>query len=161
VAISAGAASEPSAREPTITLSSTPNTRAATSTGRDVDQRVADADDTEREHRDDGRRHCSDERERSAPEHDSECEVAGEPLAADEPQGDGGAEQRADAARRLEQPHAGVAQVEQVERGDDDQHAERACDQALRAVEADQQPQPRLRADGPQPARKPAERITT
>ena len=114
---------------------------------RDVDERVPHADDAERDHGGEGHRDGADHHERRAPEDDPEREVAGEPSAPDERERDAGADDRADAARRLEQADARVADVEQVERGHDHEHAEGAGHEALCAVEADQEPQPRLGAD--------------
>ena len=115
---------------------------------RHVDEGVSDADDRERDDRDPRVGKQAEQGERQAPEHEPGAEIAGQALPSDEREHHRRSDQGADAAHRLEQAEPGVAHVQQAERRRDEQHAEGAGDEALRAVEADQQPQARLGADG-------------
>ena len=77
-------------------------------------------------------------------------------LRADERERDDRADDRADAGRRLQEPDAGVAEVEQLERDDDDEHAVGARDERLRAVEPDHDAQARLAPHGAEAGGDPA-----
>ena len=61
------------------------------------------------------------------------------------------ATQRADdparADRAVEDPDPRVAEIEQLQRGDDDEHVQRARDEVLGAVEPDDEPKPRIGVD--------------
>ena len=94
--------------------------------------------------------------ERHAPQKQADAEVGREPLAADERERDDSAEHPADAARRVEPADAAAPEREQLERGDDDEHAHRPGDNRLRGVEEHDHPQPRRRAIARKPARTPS-----
>ena len=64
-----------------------------------------------------------------------------------EEQGDEPADEPTDAHRGVEQPDAGLVELEQLERGDDDEHVERAGDERLRRVEANERSEGRLARD--------------
>ncbi len=113
----------------------------------DVDERDADADDGQEEQRHRRLGEQPDHQDRQAPEHEPDREVRAEAIATDERERAEAAEEPSDPDRRVEEPDARLAEVEQLEGRDDDQHVERAGDQRLRAVEPDDQPQARVAPD--------------
>lgn len=115
-----------------------------------VHERGADAEQAEQEEGRHRLRPDAEERDRRAPDHHPQPEVAREPAAADERDRHERSEQAADADRRVEEADARLAEVEQVERHGDDEHAERTRDERLRGVEPDQQAQLRIGAYGPE-----------
>ena len=154
---SRGRSSAPSASEPTITLSRQPKTRAGDlgrrgplqeRHRRDVDQRVADADDPERERRDDRGRGRADEQRAAAPQSRSPiAKSAAIRARATSDSATAAPSERADPAGSLQQADPGRPEPEQLQRDHDDEHAERAGDEALCAVEPDQQAEARLGGD--------------
>jgi len=102
-----------------------------------VDQRVREADHREEDEHEHEVRPERDERDREAPEEDTDPEVACQTLPAGEC-GDGqDPEHAADADGGVEPAHAGVARVEEAERDEHEQDLERAGDERLRARQAD------------------------
>ena len=89
----------------------------------DVDDAVADPEQAERDDRRPRLRQRCERDQRSAEAGEAEAEVGRGAPAADERERDDRADDRADAGRRLQEPDAGVAEVEQLERDDDDKHA--------------------------------------
>ena len=115
----------------------------------DVDDRVPDADHAERGDGDEGDRHASHENEREAEQRKPEREVARETAACREDEGDEPADQPTDSDGGVEEADAGLVEVEQLERRDDDEHVERSGDERLRPVQADERAQVRLPDDRP------------
>ena len=87
------------------------------------------------------------ESERQPEQRKADREVPRETAAAGEDERDEPSDEPSDADRGVEQPDARRLQVEQLERGDDDEHVERARDERLGRVEADERPQRRLAGD--------------
>ena len=113
----------------------------------DVDHRVGEADDSERQRRDRSR---SGRRRRVAavaPEESPIAKSVATRARDHQRQRHGSAEQRPDAAGSLQHTDACRAEAEQLQRDRDDEHAERSGNDALGAVEPDQQAQPRLTGD--------------
>ena len=115
---------------------------------RDVDDAVPDPEQRERDDRRPRPRQRREREQRRAEAREPEPEVRRRAPAPDERERDERADDRADAGRRLQEPDAGVAEVEQLERDDDDEHAVRAGDDRLRAVEPDHDAQARLASHG-------------
>ena len=99
----------------------------------DVDERVAEAEHAERDERNPGLRPDADRSQGRAPEQDPDPEVRGETLAADQRERRQRADDPADPGSRVQEADAGVSPLQQVERGDDDEHAERTGDHGLGA----------------------------
>ena len=127
----------------------------------DVDDRVADPEHAERDDGDDGEREPTEDRERQPEEREPEREVAGQAPARGEDERDEAADEPADADGGVEEPDTRLVEVEQLERRDDDEHVERARDERLRGVEADQRPQGRLAHDRRDPGEDAAVLVAT
>ena len=102
-----------------------------------VHERVPDPEDADEDDRAEDGRPDADQSEPGADQDEPQPEVRGEPPPADQGERDGDADDAADADRGVEEAEARVADVEQVERRDDDQHAQRAGDDRLAEVEED------------------------
>jgi hypothetical protein len=115
---------------PTTRLSSTPKTRARTSSGT-ARWRRGEQDQgggLTRPHADEG--------DRRAPDDEADPEAGGETAPSDEDQREPGARQSAHAHGRVEEADSRLPHVQQVERADDDEDVERARHEGLGRVEA-------------------------
>ncbi len=119
----------------------TPKTRASTSSGTvrwmsvknaTSSTELPDADDRQQDEGERVVRQDSDECERHAPEDDAEHERRSEARQASEREGRERPDQRSDAEGGVEEPDTGLADVEELEGHDDEQHRVRACDERLR-----------------------------
>ena len=88
----------------------------------------------------------ADQRDRDPPEHDSDQEVRRQ-APSDQQRRDERADQASDPHRRVEEADSVLAEVEQLERGDDDQDVERAGDERLRGEQRHQDAKPGLAED--------------
>ena len=148
-----GVNTEPTPRPPTAAASTTPNTRPATRSGRvpldqrhrgDVDDTVPDPEQAERDHGGPRPWQGGERDQRSAEAGESEPEVGSCAPAPNEREREQRADDGADARRRLQEPDAGVAEPEELERDHDDEHAVGPRHERLRTVEADHDAQTRL-----------------
>ena len=114
---------------------------------RDVDDRVADADDREQHEREHLVRPDRDERNRNAPDEDAEAEVRSEPTPADEGRRSDSAEQAADADGGIEEADARVPGVEELQRDHHDQDVQHPVDERLRGEQPHEQTQAPLPGD--------------
>ena len=142
--MSTGAATEPSATATSVTLSIAANARASTASGTARCNSVSPATSTivlptptsakaAKATQASGHRPTSEERH--APEQQSHPEVGPELRARDEHRGRDAADDATDTERRVEQAHAGGAEVERLEGEHDDQDTERAVDERLHGEE--------------------------
>ena len=102
---------------------------------RDVEQRVADADDAETDEGPPGPRPGSDERDRRAPEHERDAEDAGQLATSDEADGSQPAGERTGAERGVQPAEAGLAHAEELDRRDDKEHVQQPAHHRLRVEE--------------------------
>ena len=105
----------------------------------DVDERVADADERERSQGHADIRPRRDGDERQAPEHGADDERDGQPGAMHEGHDDDGADEGSQADGRVQQAHAALTDLQQRERGDDDEDVDAAGRQRLAGEHARQQ----------------------
>ena len=131
-------------------LSSTPKTRASTSSGAiladqrepgDVDQRVADADERQQEQRRSLLREDADEGERQSPQADPDREPCAQSAGPDQERGAERPEHRAHPDRGHQGADAGIAGAEQLDRDHHREHGQRAAGQGLRCRESDDERQ--------------------
>ena len=94
--------------------------------------------------------------ERQPEEREPDGEVPRQPSPRREDERDEAADEPADADGGVEEPDTRRVEVEQLERRDDDEHVERARDERLRRIEADERPEVGSRAIVAIPARMPA-----
>ena len=99
--------------------------------GRDVDHGVAEADDRRGEQGEDVVRQQPHQRQRQAPEDDGDAEPPRHRPAADQQRAGHAPDQRADADGSLDHADARLATLEEVDRDDHDEDAERSPDHRL------------------------------
>ena len=81
------------------------------------------------------------------PQDDADPEVGREPLATDQGERGQRAQNAADAQGRVQQADSGVTSMQQLERGDDDEYADRAGDERLGRVQTDDDTQAAVAGD--------------
>ena len=123
----------------------------------DVHDRHADARDAEQEERGGGGDHDANEGDRHAEHQQPETERRCEACATDERERSEASDEGTDADGRIEVADSRVAEVQELQCRDDDQHVQRSGDQGLASVQADEQPQERVVRDRPEPGEELAE----
>jgi hypothetical protein len=142
-AIRSGATIEPIPIVATQRPWTAPKARASTSSGT---ARVPEPDDGKEQERNEGVGKDADQADRDAPQDDSDEEI-GRQAPSDQQRRDERADQSSDPHRRVEEPDSVLPQIEQLERGDDDQDVERSGDERLRGEQRHQDAKPGLAED--------------